>query len=129
MTTAPSRAQVDAASTTVSATGQATILALIRQSNRYRNASLGYPDLEGMIATVAGEAGLKARQLNAALELLEAVGTGEMEVNEDGAKISLPDDRAALVEYMIAVLYSEPVGPFLSGRRVTSTTYKSPGGW
>jgi hypothetical protein len=127
MATTPSRAQIDDASTTLDATARATWLALIRQCDRYRNARLGYRDLEGVIEAAAGT--LKAKQLNAALTLIDSIGSGEIEIADEGAKISKPKDREALVDYAIAVLYDEPTGPFLSGKRVTSGTVRSPAVW
>lgn len=129
MPTAPSKQQITDASSTLDPTARAVILSLIRQSDRYRAAPLGFPDLQATIDVAGDERGIKSKQLNAALTLFEQVGSGEMEINEDGAKLSKPKDRDAIVEYMIAVLYDEPIGSFLSGKRVTSTVIRSPAGF
>lgn len=127
MTTTPTKAQIAAAGTAVDEAGRATIVALIRQSDRYRAAPLGYPNIDAVIQAAST---VQKKQLNAALGIIDEKGSGEIEIKEDGASISKAKDRAALVEYMIAVLYDEPIGgPFLSGRRITSSTIKSPAVW
>lgn len=127
-TTTPTRAQIDAASPTIDAINRTTWVTLIRQSDRYRAAPLGYPNLDGALEAASSTS--KGRQLNAALALIEKAGPGEIEIKDDGASISKAADRQALVNYGIAVLFDEPIGgPFLSGRRIVSSTIKTPAQW
>lgn len=130
-TTAPTKAQITAASSTLDEVAQSLWVSYIRQSECYRARPLGYPNLAETIAAAAAEAGLKAQQLNAALTLIDEKGPGEIEIKEDGATISKTKDRSALVDYGISVLYDEPIGSEaqLSGRRSGTSVVQSPAGW
>lgn len=125
MATAPNRTQIDGAGASLSPTSQAVWLSLIRQNARYRSAVLGFQNLENALAAVDG---LKAKQLNAALDLIEAVGVGEIGIKggDDAVDYSQARERDALIDYGLSVLYDQPIGAFLSGRRVASSTVRSP---
>lgn len=104
----PTIAQITAASTTLTATAQAQLLALIRGSDRYRR----NPDFYELPATAiaAASGAVKGQQLNAALALVDAIGDGTIALTggEDAVDYSQERDREQLIDYMISVLYEQP---------------------
>lgn len=101
----PTTAQITTASTTLTAVAQAQILALIRDSDRYRANTAAYEQLASTIA--AADETVKAQQLNAALALIDEVGDGTVALTggEDAVDYSQERDKAQLVNYMLYVLY------------------------
>jgi hypothetical protein len=115
----PTLAQITAASGTLDATAQGQWLTLIRVSPRYRDNPGLYPDLAGKLASVSA---LQAKQLNAALTLIDEVGDGTVAIlgGRDALDFSQDRDRQALVDYGISVLYDSPVkGPAVTSGQMT----------
>lgn len=87
---------------------QAQLLALIRSSPRYK----AQPDFYKLPADAIAEADgtVKARQLNAALALVDTVGDGTVALTggEEGVDYDQVRDREQLVDYIISVLYEQP---------------------
>jgi hypothetical protein len=104
----PSLEQITAASTDLTDVAQAQLLALIRSSPRYK----AQPDFYKLPAEAIADADgtVKARQLNAALALIDAVGDGTVALTggDEGVDYSQERDKAELVDYMISVLYEQP---------------------
>jgi hypothetical protein len=104
----PTRAQIEAAANTLDSLAKGQWIALIRGSAEYRDQPGLYPDLEGTLDAVTA---LQAQQLNAALDLIDEVGDGTVELagGEDGVDYSQDRDRNALISYGLRVLYDQPL--------------------
>jgi len=104
-----SRATIEAASDTLTPTAIASIISTVRVTDRYKQLPAYFSDLEDRLEAVNGT--IHARQLNAALDALEALGVGEVQIDQsktsgtDGVVYSKPVERAALVDYILGVLY------------------------
>jgi hypothetical protein len=104
----PTQAQITAASDELSDVAQAQLLALIRSSPRYKDQPDFYKLPADAIAAADGT--VKARQLNAALALVDTVGDGTVALTggEEGVDYSQERDLNQLVDYIISVLYEQP---------------------
>jgi hypothetical protein len=120
----PTLAQIAAASTDLTDVAQAQLLALIRSSPRYK----AQPDFYKLPAEAIADADgtVKARQLNAALALIDTVGDGTVALTggEDAVDFDQVRDRDQLVDYIISVLYEQPPRrTIMSTSAITESTF------
>jgi hypothetical protein len=104
----PTTTQINAADTTLSAVAQAQWQTLIRASAAYKEQPGLFPNLTGKLASVTA---IQARQLNAALALIDGIGDGTVALTggSDAVDYSQERDRDALVSYGLSVLYDQPL--------------------
>jgi len=120
--TTPTRAQINAADTTLDAVTRQVWATLIKQSEYYVVNARYFPDLDLKLSNVTS---LQAQQLNATLSLIEALGTLDAESNEDGTKFSVAEQRATYVSYGISVLWDVPPDALGFNRRRYSNSARS----
>lgn len=103
------RAKINAASSTLTETEILSLVSIVRMTDRYKSNPSYFSDLEEKLEATDGTT--KAKQLNAALDELEKLGVGEVEINQaqtvgtDGLVYSKGRERASLIEYVLGVLY------------------------
>lgn len=103
------RAKIDAASSTLTETAVLSLISIVRMTDRYKSNPSYFSDIKEKIEATGGTT--KAKQLNAALDELEKLGIGEVEINQaqtvgtDGLVYSKGRERASLIEYALGVLY------------------------
>lgn len=105
------KAQITAASSTLDETDVAMIIAAIRITDKYKQNPAYYSDLLARIEDADGT--IQAKMLNAAMDSIEELGIGVIEIDQrrvggsDGLYYSQLLERGSLVEYIIGVLYPE----------------------
>lgn len=99
--------QITAASPTLDDVDIEMIATLIRNSSSYQEYPDLYPNLMDKLNEINGT--VKAQQINAILDLIEALGAGEVEIKggEEGLRYSQTIEREALINYAINVLYDK----------------------
>ena len=104
----PTTPQIENASGTLSDLAKAQWLTLIRGSTRYRDQTSLYLSLESKLASVSE---IQAKQLNAALALIDEIGDGTVSLagGGDGVDYSQERDREDLINYGISALYDQPI--------------------
>lgn len=113
-----SKAQINAASAVLDETDIAMFTALIRGSDKYKENPMFYRDFVTLLEDADGT--VQAQQLNAAMAAIEDLGIGVVEIDQrrvgssDGLYYSQVLERQALIEYMLGVLYAEPVESVLA---------------
>ncbi len=109
-----SRAKIEAASDTLDDVAIESIITTVRTTAIYTENPAYYSDLRSKLVSVDGT--LQAQQLNAALDEIENLGIGEVQINQsqtvgtDGVIYSKTQEREALVSYILGVLY-EGISP------------------
>lgn len=122
-----SQATIEAASDTLTSVAVASIVSIVRMTDRYKENPAYFSDLQQKIEAVDGA--VKAKQLNAALTELENLGVGEVEINQaqtvgtDGVVYSKVTERAGLVDYILGVLY-EAYSPSIYPNTSTDVTIR-----
>ena len=128
MPAVPKEAAITAASTTLSPVRQSMWATLIRQSLTYGRSPVLFADLDAQLAATDG---VKAQQLNAALDLIDKIGPGmiRIEGGDDAEHYSQDLERASLVDYGMSVLYPDGVTIGSTGRRRTSSIVENRVQW
>lgn len=113
------KAQIAAASPTLDETDIQMLATVIRNGATYKANPVMYPELEGKISDTDGT--VKAQMLNATLDLLEALGPGEVELSggNEGLRYSQTREREALVNYALSVIYDIQLTAVVNPTRVT----------
>lgn len=105
------KAQINAASSTIDETDLAMMIATIRGSSKYQANPAYFAEFSGKIEDADGS--IQAKQLNAALTAISDLGIGVVEIDQrrvggsDGLWYSQVNTRNSLIDYMIAILYPE----------------------
>jgi hypothetical protein len=105
------KAQIQAAPSTLDEIDVAMMTATIRGSEKYKENPAYYADITTKIEDADGS--IQAQQLNAAMDAIEALGIGVVEIDQrrvggsDGLYYSQVLERNALIDYMIGTLYPE----------------------
>lgn len=103
------RADIDAASATLTETAILSLVSTIRMTELYKKNPSYFSGLQNSIASVDGT--IKAKQLNVILDKLESLGIGVVEINQaqtvgtDGLIYSKLAERESLVDYALGILY------------------------
>lgn len=97
--------QITDASPTLDETDITMLVTLIRNSKRYRENAGLFGNLRAKILEANNT--VRAKQLNAILALIQALGVGEVSINggDDAISYSQSKEREAMVNYAISVLY------------------------
>ncbi len=104
-----SRAKIEEASDIIDDIALSSIISIIRMTEAYKQNPPYFADIQERIEEVNGT--IKAQQLNAALDALEALGVGEVEINQaqtvgtDGLIWSQTKTREGLVAYILGTMY------------------------
>ena len=104
-----SRVKIEAASDVLEDVAIESLISIVRTTARYMQNPAYFTDLRTKLIAVDGT--LQAQQVNAALDELELLGVGEVELNQsqtvgtDGLIYSKTRERQALVAYMLGILY------------------------
>lgn len=103
------KAQIAAAPNTLDAIDIAMLVTILRKSVSYRSSPEFYPELEDAITATIGT--VKAQQLNAIMDLIEALGPGEVAISggDEGLRYSQTAEREAMLNYALSVLYDRTV--------------------
>lgn len=107
------KGEITTASNVLDETDVLMLVSLIRNSVRYRSNPFIFAGLEEAIISLSGT--IKARQINAMLAKIEALGVGEVAIKggEDSLYYSQAQEREAMLNYILSVLYSISEGNFL----------------
>jgi len=123
-----SKAQINAASSTLDETDVAMIVTAIRGSDKYKQNPAFYADIVTKIEDADGS--IQAKMLNAAMSEIVALGIGVIEIDQrrvggsDGLYYSQINTRNDLVNYVIGVLYPEYFESTQSNGSTTTGDYK-----
>jgi len=105
------REKINAASNTLNDIDVESLIAVIRVSARYKTNPAYFTNLAEKFLATNGT--VKAQQLNAVLDAIEALGIGQIEINQsqtvgtDGLVYSQVAEREALIDYALNVVYEE----------------------
>lgn len=105
------QAEITAASSTLSETAILSLVALVRTSDRYKTNPAEFVDLKTRLENLDG--GIEAKQINAALTKIEAIGSTVVEIDQrrtvgtDGVVFSTKLSRDTLIDYILNVAYEE----------------------
>jgi hypothetical protein len=122
-----SRAEIEAASDIIDDVTSTSIITIVRMTDVYKADPAYFADIADRIDEINGT--IKAQQLNAALDRLETLGVGEVEINQsqtvgtDGLIWSQIKEREGLVSYILGVMY-EAFAPFVIASTNTNISIK-----
>jgi hypothetical protein len=104
-----SRVKIEDASDTLEDVAIESLVAILRTTQRYKDNPSYYSTFKAKLLEVDGT--IQAQQVNAALDELETLGIGEVQLNQsqtvgtDGVIYSQSLERQALVDYILGILY------------------------
>lgn len=90
------------------------IISLVKGSDIFKDNPLTFSDINIRLEEINGT--VKARQVNAALDLIEELGAGEVQLRggSDAVYYDQHKERQALVNYIIFTLYDNIEGIYLN---------------
>lgn len=104
-----SREKIEEASDTLTDVTIESVTAILRTTQRYKDNPTYYSTFKSKLLGIDGT--IQAQQVNAALDELETLGIGEVELNQsqtvgtDGVIYSQVKERQALIDYILGIMY------------------------